>query len=453
MSFGRFQGLSRLTNWFYSATESDLLNLEERTREVLSGLLESVQGMDNPPRLGNQLTDLVRDFRKVSRGTYDADDYEAAERELQRIFDAAERLSYSISSYDIPLSEGFNASQEAALAPFGLKKDSSLADVVEMTLKLANRNDLADVPAVRELLDVLGQWVTDALIKAPKLSEAVPLKGAILEAAAGVQEAYLTAFVRGERKRARGVYGKAILLLAGRLDPKVLSLLAEATLGQAYPKVREASTKPYDTASMMLAQAFLRDGFAPELVVGLPTGGVHAATRVVASLAILGAPRPRLWATRPQGVKEESKAFMKGAKSGDILSPTEVDLLRSWKVRTVAIVDDGFESGGTLVRAKEFYGKALKAEVRTGVIEASTRQMGSEVRRFNENEELETISNPADYVVVAGLGVAGPTGVLADVVNRQGTDSNTDPRLRGKTTIVTSKETLHNIKVGDLLGT
>lgn len=452
LTFSRFQGWSRLVNWAYSPTETALRALERRTRDALVGLGRAVRDGDFPLGLTPRVEALEDDFRQVAEGTYDVGDYAATRLKLGRIFEETDQLSATIARYDIPLAKGFNADQSEALARFKLSRDSSLEDVVELVARMTGRQELTDLPAVRELLDVLGQWVSDAVLKAPKLTEAVALKRAILEAGAFAQEAYLAAFVKQDRKRGRTAYLRALLTLEGGIDPTVLYALAEVTQGVAYPKLREASRKPYDTASMMLARAFLADGFVPDLVVGLPTGGVHAATRVVASLALVGAPRPRLWTTRPQGVKKESKEFMKGTKADAILSPTEIELLQQWRPKTIAIVDDGFESGGTLVRAKDFYSRALKADVRTGVIEASTRQMGDEVVRENDQEELEKITNPADYVVVAGLGVAGPTGVLETVVNgTPNLGSNTNPALSGKTAIIDSKKNIGNFQVGELL--
>ena len=452
LTFSRFQGWSRLFNWAYNPTENALREKERRTRGLLAELFRVVQERNLPSKLIARVRTLVDDFKEVAGGTYGDGDYAAVGLKFDRIFEDADNLSTVIARYDLPLEESFNIDQRQALEDFGLSRESSLSDVVRLVAGITRRGDLSDLPAVRELLDVLGQWVSDAVLKAPKLTPAVAVKQAILEAGVFAQEAYLAAFVKQDRKRGRTAYLRALLALDHGIDRKVLAQLAEVTQGVAYPKLREASRKPYDTASMMLARAFVADSFVPDLVVGLPTGGVHAAHRVAASLALLGAPRPRLWATRPQGVKKESKEFMKGTKADAILSPTEVRLLKKWKPKAIAIVDDGFESGGTLVQAKKFYSRVLKAEVRTGVIEASTRQMKDEVKRLNDEDEVETITNPADYVVVAGLGVAGPTGVLGEVVDETpDLGSDTNPALAGTTGIVNQKGKITNPKVGDLL--
>lgn len=424
MQFTRFQGFSRLLNWSYSSDEEALLALEKRVGEAVAGLREYVEndqyGVEAPPGL----TELEAEYAQIQASVLAGGDYAATGKRLQGLLTRADRLSSSLARYDVPLSESYDISQQEGLPQsYRVAPDTPLVEVVDKAVALAGREDLSDAGELREVLDVLGQWVSDALIKfsgSMLAPAAVSVKAEVLEAATAVQTAYLLATVNKDLPAATTQYLKATSILSGTsFASALLGLLSEQTKGRAYPKYREASEKPYDTGAIMLAGALVHDGFAPDVVVGLPTGGVHAATRVAAALTIITGKTPVLWATRPQGVKADSKAFMEGTTDEDAFSMDErrhlMGRVPSGALK-VLVVDDGFVSGGTMTIARRMYtemlGRYAAVEVRTGVIESSWTQMDTQVQTENG-----VTANPADYVVTPGLGVAGRTGALHTAAN------------------------------------
>jgi hypoxanthine phosphoribosyltransferase len=107
---------------------------------------------------------------------------------------------------------------------------------------------------------------------------------------------------------------------------------------------------------LILAAVLNDSNFVPDLLVGLPTGGVHAANKLSGALSVLKGEMPLLWYTRPQAVKEESKAIFDGVDDSQKFREQELSLLVEALKRKVPqgqalkilIVDDGAVSGQTL---------------------------------------------------------------------------------------------------------
>ena len=458
MMFSRFSGVRRLFRWFYNDQEDALLALTKRCRELLNELSVYFAGSlkRNPPA---ELLSLIKELDALDVGTHDESQYDSLKLKLQKIFDAADRMSSKLAALDLPLEENFDQSQELALpqALYQLKKDTSLEEIIEMIRTFAKAQRLADAGVLRELLDVLAQAVSDAVMKFNSLllHSAVAMKEQVLTAAGDVHLAYLLATAANDRKKAETYYLKGTAILRGHVfSSAAFGHFSEWTREKAYPKYREASDKPYDTGAIMLAAALVADGFVPDLVVGLPTGGVHAANRVLAALTIMTGKRPLLWTTRPQGVKAESKSFMVDVSSHDIFSLEEKTLLRKrlqGGSTKIAILDDGFVSGETMTIARKIYQTELadfcRVDARTGVIEAGLSQMGSTI-----GVGADDVPNPADYIVVPHMGMAGRTGALEVVADGKDFREPGQPTsLRSNACIVSQSRQGAVVRVASLL--
>ena len=411
MAFERFSGL--FSNWgWYNKDEKDLLAKEKHTEELLTSVREDTE-------YGQQATTLLQGLNVISKTTYGKDQYSDLKASLKGIFDQADRISSKIAMREFTHEEllnDFNSKPGAALA---------VGDLVERTLHISERPRLRDLGTLRNYLDMLSQFVSDAAMKSKTGAAMEDVKAPILKAAVEIQKAYFLATVQKDFRKAETymIYGTAVLISINRrqLDELVL----EGSEKGAQPKQREAGYQ-IDIGAMMVAHSFAGSEISPDLVVGLPTGGAHAASRFAASTGILTGNTPELWLTRPQGVKASSKEFMMGTTETDILKREELEVLLTmlrprWEKakkagRTelhVFVIDDGQSSGKTLQMERELYEKALAkagipAKVFTGIALGGNRDEEDELR----SEYAKPSLNHADYVMNNSQDRAGPRPAL-----------------------------------------
>jgi hypothetical protein len=465
MSFARFQGFRRMINWTYNSEENELLRLENKAQELLNGLNDYYSN-SLKPTLPGEYIELKNRFAKVKDSTYSKNEYSVVKSNLESIIADGDNISSKLARTDLPLEEGFDLSQKEALdkAKIIINKETTLSQIMEIVKTIAQKQDLSDAVILRELTDIFVQFISDAIMKLKDDAgrpKAVQLKADLIDAATDIHTAYLFGSLKKDMKFAEIYYrlGTEKLSRFGASLTELFSNPSESTKGKAYPKYREESDKAFESGAIMLASAFIKDNFIPDMVVGLPTGGVHAAHRVVAAINIISGKKPLMWATRPQGVKEESKTFMEGTNPEDILNKQEKEYLmgklsKESKIN-IAVVDDGFISGSTLQKTKKIYQELFQGsstvDVRTGVIDAGYQQMNAEVAINIDTAELEKVPNPADYVVVPSLRVAGKTGELDKMVTEKVLGSRERWPQDKMVAILSNRNNLPELKLGDIL--
>ena len=92
MKFERFQGKSRLVNWFYSETETKLLAEEKRVEDFL-GLMQPYK----ETRYGEILESIEEQFDEIKTSTYAQDDYPTILKKLKTLYTELDKLSTSIA--------------------------------------------------------------------------------------------------------------------------------------------------------------------------------------------------------------------------------------------------------------------------------------------------------------------------------------------------------------------
>ncbi len=435
MLFERFSG--RLSNWgWYNADEKLLLSEEKRADELLTS-------MTDDPEYGLGVNELLAQLTLIKGSTYAKDKYENLKVELQQIFLKADAFSGKIAFREHIVSKllsDFNSKPPDA-TPI-----QALLDNVE---KFKAHPKIGELGMVRNDLDMLSQFVSDAAMKSEDETHMLEIKAPLLKATVNIQKAFFYATVRKNIKMAEScmLIGVAFIQIINK--GKLESLAEEGIQVGAKPKQREAAYR-IDTGSMMVARAALKAGVSPDLVVGLPTGGAHAASRFAAAAGIISGNTPELWLTRPQGVKEESREFMKGARPDQLFKKSELHILREillarWKTAQqkgmsslhVFIIDDGQVSGRTLQMTRVIYEKELRSagipvKVFTGIALGGNRD-----ERPEEYIEKHVEYIPADFVMNNSYDRAGPRKVLAE----------TDPDGMGGETLGSHGEHALNVQV------
>jgi hypothetical protein len=92
MTFKRFQGMSRLVNWFYSDTETKLLATEKRIEDLLIALQPYKE-----TEYGEQLESIEDQFDEIKTGTYDQDDYSDTLEKIKNLFAELNTISTRIA--------------------------------------------------------------------------------------------------------------------------------------------------------------------------------------------------------------------------------------------------------------------------------------------------------------------------------------------------------------------
>jgi hypoxanthine phosphoribosyltransferase len=403
LHYSRFEGFSRLFNWFYSREEEELEALERRAVELIDGtkayIAREVLGVSTAR---GEITALESELRRVRDAHYREADYDRARRQLQSIIERGDRLSSRLAQMDM-LGTQFGRSQVTAVTP---------AEAVRQLRALAERGRITDLGAMRELVDMLTQWLSDTLIKVKPLERTavVIAKARLAEASLGIHQAFYVGAALRQDETARQLFLHAC--------GTVMTIDFARVPGEDLAKIKQREDREsFDPGAMSVAAAMIEDGFVPHLVVGLPTGGAHAANRVAAAIAIRTGQRPVLWFTRPQGAKEESRKFMEEVPSEAILGADELDLL-SRRVAglpgarqrlRIAIIDDGAVSGATMERAREIYAEAFHSLAVEVVVRTAT------VRGGNASEfEILPRGQPnrVDYVMNLTTARVGPPAVL-----------------------------------------
>ncbi len=418
MKFQRFSG--RFSNWgWYNVDEETLLEREKTLNEMLTPMLGDRE-------YGEEVQELHDELQVIKQATYHQREYDGVKESLRVLLQKADAISAKIARREFIIDElikDFNSKPGAKLAA---------APLIHNVLQFAQHPALKKLGTIRNYLDMLTQFVSDAAMKSREGAHIEGVKAPILKAAVHIQKAYLYATVQKNLKKA-----ETEMLLGSfaikSINPMQLGALAEeGTHLGAIPKQREDGHR-IDTGSMMVARAAAKSGVSPDLVVGLPTGGAHAASRFAAATGVLTGNTPEMWLTRPQGVKESSKAFMKGSSEKDILKKEELHLLVQ-KLRPkfkkakamgkerldVFIIDDGQSSGRTLQMSKVLYKKALESagipvRIFTGLALGGNRDEAPKLY----SEYAEPTPNHADFVTNNSADRSGPRALLERVPPEQ----------------------------------
>lgn len=399
LRFSRFEGWSRLINWIYSSDEDELLKLERRVSAAHEALEQYMT--ERLEQVPPEFEDVSRKLAEIAATAYDYADYAQVRQRLGRLLLTVDSIANRFAVRDVTIQQ--------TRGRFGDKQEKfpaadELLSEVDTVLKHAR---VSEVARLRELLDALGQWVSDALLKSASSGDAlvsqVSLKAAVAEAAVYVNASFYSSALRGDMKTATTYHIVGVESLR-RIFSDLRRFLRSSGVA---PKDREDLRVPFDPGSVMIAAAVVADQFIPHLVVGLPTGGVHAANRIAGALLVRTRSAPVLWYTRPRGVKPSSKELMRGVREDDRLRTGEIVLLNQRlsgidRLR-ILIVDDGAMSGGTFVEAKKMYAKTFRdgrPDVRSATVKGG---------RGVESDEF---SGVVDYVMNQTDDRAGPRDKL-----------------------------------------
>lgn len=91
MSFARFQGVSRLYNWFYSDPEEKLLKEEKRLGELLTDMRPYKE-----TRFGDQIGEIENSYQAIKGSTYETGDYARISQTLTGLFYRLDGISVSL---------------------------------------------------------------------------------------------------------------------------------------------------------------------------------------------------------------------------------------------------------------------------------------------------------------------------------------------------------------------
>ena len=417
LRYARFEGWSRLVNWFSSTEETELDTLERRVEELIEGCRRFVaEKVHRQPALGAEVNELATALQALQREALRDSDLVRAKRTLTQLLERGDRLSTRLAQM-LVVEEDVGGRQRPVPGQPEEAKPGNPAELVRRLGEVARLARVTDAGELRELLDFASQWVSDSLLKLNAREEARTVaavtlaKQLVSQASQRAHMAYYLAVLHFDEPGAKRAYAEAC---ATTLRIDFAALLGRT---DALPKPREDRTTNFDPGAIAVAAALVENDFIPDLVVGLPTGGTHAANRLAAALQIRGH-HAALWYTRPQGVKAESKAFMEGVSAESLLRPDEVERLRGLlgtAIRRgeicVVVVDDGAVSGKTLEIAREIYGdelgRAFACRVR---VVTATVKGGSAVER---DTLPQGAPNLVDFVYNFTADRAGPRRVLA----------------------------------------
>ncbi|MTI31083.1 hypothetical protein [Xanthovirga aplysinae] len=394
LTFSRFLGFGRLTNWFYSSKEEQLISLQKNVKDMLDDFNKIYEGNEDylAAKKAEELVDIEEKLKQISGLDLSADDYEDVEKQLE---DLRMRLDRESVKQEILL--GLDSS-------FAKGSPQELPDKATMVKKMkefAIKTSINEASEFRYLLDALSQWTSDAVLRIPASASLEPLftyKKRVAGCAALINEAFFYGTVKRDYNSAMASYQKACGLLL-TIDFDVI-----AGPKDVKPKAREDFKTPFDPGAMMLAAVLNDSDFVPDLLVGLPTGGAHAANKLAGALGVLKGNRPTLWYTRPQAVKESSRALFDGIEDSQKFRKEELAYIREELLRQtqdghspkIVIVDDGAVSGKTLEIARQIYYESFKKEFDGLEVRTATIKGGSTV----EFENLpKGAKNTIDYVV------------------------------------------------------
>lgn len=401
LSFERFTGLSRLVNWFYSSDEERILAHERQIGENLGEFERLIRehpsylGARNSPDLA-RLAEIERELGALRARPVRAADYARVTARLDELRRRLDELSVKqavLLGLDASFAKG---------SPQTLPEPKALLAEIE---QLAFEGSLRDLGRLRYLVDALSQWSSDAILRTPAkdVGQVLHYKARVAEAAAALNEAFFRGLVTRDYDGTRGALARATGLLKRLHLPLLLG--AEG----ASPKAREDFKTAFDSGAMGLAASLADSGLRPALVVGLPTGGAHAANKLAGALAVRQGRAPALWYTRPQAVKESSKAIFTGVEPKQLLHAEEIDYLRGRLAESggdsIVIIDDGAVSGKTLELARALYQEHFpKLRIVTATIKG-----GSAV----ESDVLPSgADNTIDFVVNQTDDRVGPRAVM-----------------------------------------
>jgi hypoxanthine phosphoribosyltransferase len=422
LRYARFQGTGWLTNWFSSGEETELDKLEVQAAASIDGCRRFVDSnVHRSSSLHGEVRRLEDRLTALRSRDVQTAELAAVKRLLQALFRDADHLSVRLAQM-LVIQEDFSGPQRPVPGQAGAALPGRPDDLARQIASVAAAARITDVGELRELLDFASQWISDTLLKVDERTQGVLLalaleaKKQVAVAAQRAHQAYYLAVLHYDEPGANAAYQDACV----RTSLLNLGPLVQAAL--ALPKPREDRTTSFDPGAIAIAGALIQDGFIPDLLIGLPTGGTHAANRLAAALAIAGHPAT-VWHTRLTGVKQESKALVQGVSAKSMLRGTELEHLRSRllpavsrakisrrPIRVVA-VDDGAVTGDTLVLTRDRYEADLTlvldcdVEVRTATVKG-----GGTV----EHDKLYPVSrpapvtNPIDYVYNFTADRAGP---------------------------------------------
>lgn len=194
----------------------------------------------------------------------------------------------------------------------------------------------------------------------------------------------------------------------------------------------QVDDRSIDVRSMALAKAVQRDGFVPDLVIGLPTGGIQIAARIAGYFHATTLSAPRLMALRPRFVKPPgagaaiTPAEQTAINANDIDSTLMAHQLPHGAVPLkVLVVDDFSLSGGSVDQARtqirnRFAAMHRAVDVRTAVSRYTSAQIGGTIGADNA-------PNPIDYL--AGQHASGTRQSISGQFLVD--DNRFDPSARG----------------------
>ena len=349
------------------------------------------------------LEEVSRALAEISSKAYDFADYAQVRKRLSRLLLTIDAISVRFAVRDFTI--------QRAMAGFGGEQEKfpDANRLISEVERLLGRDHVSEVAPLRQLLDALGQWANDALVTSSSedhLAREVELKAGVAHAAMYLNASLWEVALRGNTKSAIMYH-----TLGTRILGQIIHYLRKFPGNSAAkPKDREDLKTPFDPGSVMITAAVVADNFIPHLVVGLPTGGVHAANRVAGALLVRTGSAPLLWYTRPHAVKEASKELLKGVFGKHLLRKEEVDFLglrlKDLDPLRILIVDDGATTGGTFIAAKELYEGAFKDQHPN--VKKATVKGGRQVEADEVFQGDKQHPNVVDYVMNQTDDRAGP---------------------------------------------
>jgi adenine/guanine phosphoribosyltransferase-like PRPP-binding protein len=303
---------------------------------------------------------------------------------------------------------------------------------------------LVKLPRLRELVDALVALYADAMLmeiqginaqhvpaKSKARSRAALYKGKrdLLALRLEIEKAYQTT-IRAESGMSATAIQQQVqavkaagAFLAGRggsITATLTSAPANKT-GRREPRTYHhngaaVDDRSIDVRAIAIAKAVQADNFVPELVVGLPTGGVQIAARVAGYFHATNLSAPKLMALRPR--------FVKPPGLGGAITPAEQATINASDVMSaimshqldqpgaplkILVVDDFSQSGSSVEQAKaqiqaQFDRLGRAVVIRTAVSRYTSAQIGGTI---GANEA----PNPIDYL--AGQHASGTRGSIS----------------------------------------
>jgi hypothetical protein len=234
LTFSRFLGLNRLTNWYYSSKESELISLQKSIKDSLNDFDDLYK--NHPEYYGAvktpELISITAEMQQISNTNItNIVNTDVGLAALKYRLDRESIKQATLLGLDRYFSQG---------SPKTVPDKQAIINTV---MQSAHNPSIREAGELRYLLDAVSQWTSDALLRIPAEASLEPLlsyKQTIAESAALVNESFFTAMVKRDYDSALRIYEKACLLIQS------VNFAVIAGPEGVKPKAREDFNTPFD---------------------------------------------------------------------------------------------------------------------------------------------------------------------------------------------------------------